>query len=165
MADLAELRRWATASYRLRTVTAAERRNVRTLAGVSRAVLAELLGVPWDRVRAYENEDRTSNPTGEDATRYMDALDAMSAPYATAMDAEQRAWTVELFEEHKRNYPPAVCEHCHGVHPRACPRVKRVVYDEHRRVTEVEYWPDAAWSKDHVIFPDGPEMMDGDDEG
>jgi DNA-binding transcriptional regulator YiaG len=164
VADLNDLRRWAVASYRLRAIDAAERRRIRDLAGVTRATLAELLGVSWDRVRAYESGDRTSNPTGEDAARYLDALDAMSAPYATAMDPEQRADIRARFDQYQKDYPVEVCEHCRGIHPRACPRVKRVVYDDHRRVTEVEYWPDEAWSKDHVIFPDGPEMMDGDGE-
>ena len=165
MAELEDLRRWAVASYRLRAIDAAERRSIRDLAGVTRATLAELLGVSWDRLRAYESEERPSNPTGEDAARYLDALDAMSAPYATAMDAAQRADLQERFNQYQADYPVGVCEHCRGIHPRACPRVKRIVYGEHRQVVEVEYWPDSAWSKDHVIFPDGPEMMDGDDEG
>lgn len=161
MAELADLRRWAAASYRMRTLPHEDRRRIRELAGVSRAVLADLLGVSWDRVRAYET---ASNPTGEDAARYMDALDAMSAPYATAMDAEQRADIRERFDRYQADYPVEVCSDCRGIHTRACPRVKRVTYGEHRQVTEVEYWPDSAWPKDHVIFPDSPEMMDGDGE-
>lgn len=165
MTELEDLKRWATASYRIRTIPPADRRKIRELAGVSRATLAEMMGVPWDRIRIYEDEKHPKYPTGEDAARYVDALDAMSAPYATAMDAEQREWTIDLFETRKRDYPPAVCEHCQGVHSRACPRVKRIVYDENRRVAEVEYWPDAAWPKEHVIFYDTPEMQADDGEG
>lgn len=162
MPELDDLRRWAAASYRIRTIPPEDRRTIRELAGVSRAVLADMLDVPWDRVRTYENEKRPSYPTGEDAARYVDALDAMSAPYATAMDAEQRAEMADMFDAYKRDYPPGVCEHCRGLHARACPRVKRIVYDDHRRVTEVEYWPDTAWPKDNITFADGPEMNDGE---
>jgi Helix-turn-helix domain len=161
VAELDDLRRWAAASYRMRAIPPADRRKIRELAGVSRAVLADMLGVTWDRVRSYETG---SFPTGEDAARYLDALDAMSAPYATAMDAGQRADMVALFENHKRDYPPTVCEHCKGVHWRACPRVRRLVYDEHRRVAEVEYWPDGEWSRENIVFYDGPEMAADDGE-
>lgn len=165
MPEFEDLRRWAAASYRMRGIAPQDRRKIRELAGVTRAVLADILGVSWDRVRAYENEERPSNPTGEDAARYMDALDAMSAPYSTVMDAEMRADMAARFDRYQSDHPIGVCEHCRGIHPRACPRVKRIAYGEHRQVTEVEYWPDDGWSKDHVIFPDGPEMMDGDVEG
>ena len=145
----------------MRTIPPEDRRKIRELAGVSRAVLADLLGVPWDRVKAYETK---STPAGEDAARYMDALDAMSAPYATAMDTEQRADLAARFDQYQRDYPIKVCDHCLGIHVRACPRVKRLAYDDNHRISEVEYWPDSAWPKSDVTFADGPEMMRDDGE-
>jgi DNA-binding transcriptional regulator YiaG len=159
------LRRWSNAAYRLRTIPPDDRRKIRDLAGVSRVVLADLLGVSPERVRAYENETHPSYPTGEDAARYLDALDAMRAPYATDMDAAMRADMRARFDQHQRDYPVGVCQWCGGVHPRACPRVKRIVYNENRQVTEVEYFPDGAWPKGDIVFPDGPEMMVDDDQG
>lgn len=110
--DTDDLRRWSNATYRLRTIPAAERRSIREMAGVSRAVLADLLGVPWERVRAYENETRASHPSGEDAARYLDALDAMTAPYATMMDADMRADMRLRFDQHQHDHPVGVCQHC-----------------------------------------------------
>ncbi len=159
------LRRWAIAAYTLRTIPPKDRRETRELAGVSRAVLADLIGVPWERIRAWENDKHPIYPNGEDAARYMDALDAMAAPYATSMDAEQRADMRARFDQHQHDHPVGVCAHCGGVHPRACPRVKRIVYGDNRQIAEVEYWADGSWPTADVVFPDGPEMMVDDDEG
>jgi hypothetical protein len=48
------------------------------------------------------------------------------------------------------------CQHCRGLHSRACPRIKRIKYDTERggAVAEVEYWRDDEWSDAHVIWPE-----------
>ena len=56
----------------------------------------------------------------------------------------------ELFEQ------GGGCEHCGGLHKRACPRVKRLVVARtgpgDGRWTEVEYWP--AYPDTGVIWPE-----------
>lgn len=44
------------------------------------------------------------------------------------------------------------CRHCGGVHDRACPRVKRMVFSPTGGLLEVEFWH--AWDDDNVIYPE-----------
>lgn len=44
------------------------------------------------------------------------------------------------------------CQHCGGVHDRACPRVKRMVFSPTGSLLEVEFW--ARWNDDYVIYPE-----------
>lgn len=145
-----KLRDIAEAVHALRAMPARARREIRDQAGISRSVLADLLGVSADRVKAYEEG---SLPTGEAAYRYHQALVAMEPP-AAALGPEERAVLQEYFTRGE------VCAHCRGVHTRACPRVKRMTYHEGGQLAEVEFWPDGKWPTDYVIFPDSPEMSE-----
>ena len=46
------------------------------------------------------------------------------------------------------------CMHCGGAHLRACPRVKRLVFNNSNNIQEVEFWADGAWSQDSIIWPE-----------
>lgn len=46
------------------------------------------------------------------------------------------------------------CSHCGGLHPRACPRVKRLAFDGQGRVAEVEFWAWGEWPADVVVWPE-----------
>jgi hypothetical protein len=47
------------------------------------------------------------------------------------------------------------CRYCGGMHARACPRVKRLSYDQTgQHVTEVEFWPWNEWPEGQVVFPE-----------
>lgn len=49
------------------------------------------------------------------------------------------------------------CKHCGGIHTRACPRVRRLVFQGDNLI-EVEFWPEGRWSDEHIIWPeDVPE--------
>ena len=44
------------------------------------------------------------------------------------------------------------CQHCHGVHTRACPRVAEIEYHPDGRVARVVYWPHGSWPEDEVLW-------------
>lgn len=47
------------------------------------------------------------------------------------------------------------CTWCGGLHLRACPRVKRLMFaNDGKTVTEVEYWPGNLWSDKDVVWPE-----------
>lgn len=47
------------------------------------------------------------------------------------------------------------CRWCGGIHARACPRVKRLTYDNSgTHVTEVEFWAWGEWPVDQVVWPE-----------
>lgn len=50
------------------------------------------------------------------------------------------------------------CRHCGGVHDRACPRVKRMVFSPSGGLLEVEFW--AKWDDGHVIYPEMLGVVD-----
>lgn len=52
------------------------------------------------------------------------------------------------------------CSHCGGVHQRACPRVKRMVFGEGNRLAEVEFWPPGQWDDSYVIWPEMLGVID-----
>jgi transcriptional regulator with XRE-family HTH domain len=140
---------WSKAHRELAAISSPERRSIREGAGITRARLAELLGVSAARVEAYE---RGALPVGEDAASYRLALEAMAAPEDVTFDEEERARVLEYFEKEE------VCQHCRGIHTRACPRVKSVEYLESGALKRVEYWAEGEWSTSNVIFKDGPEL-------
>lgn len=53
------------------------------------------------------------------------------------------------------------CQHCGGVHDRACPRVKRMSFTPSGGLAEVEFWD--RWDAANVIFPEMLGVI-GDDE-
>ena len=46
------------------------------------------------------------------------------------------------------------CEHCGGLHKRACPRVRRIERHPNGNVTAVEYWEADKWDQTGVIWPE-----------
>jgi len=59
------------------------------------------------------------------------------------------------------------CEHCGGLHQRACPRVKRLAVARtgagDGKWTEVEYWPE--YDQTGVIWPEDAYDPDDDEPG
>jgi hypothetical protein len=53
------------------------------------------------------------------------------------------------------------CQHCGGIHARACPRVSSLKWHTDGSLIEVSYWPDREWSRADIIFP---EDVYGDDD-
>ena len=147
--SLDELAVWAKAHRELAAMSGKERRALREGAGITRARLAELLGVSPARIEAYE---KGALPTGEDAASYRRALAAMAPPEDVALDEVERRRVLEYFDKGE------ICQHCKGIHTRACPRVKSVEYQDSGALKRVEYWPDGSWPTENVIFQDGPEL-------
>lgn len=70
----------------------------------------------------------------------------------------------ELWDALEKEPPLSRCGHCGGFHDLACPRVKRMVFDNQNRLTEVEFWPPGKWPTDSIIFPEDipPKPSDND---
>jgi hypothetical protein len=45
------------------------------------------------------------------------------------------------------------CPHCGGIHERACPRVRRLVFHG-AEIAEVEFWRDDEWPHEYVLWPE-----------
>lgn len=44
------------------------------------------------------------------------------------------------------------CEHCGGLHKRACPRIKRIERHPNGNITAVSYF--SKWDESGVVFPE-----------
>lgn len=63
----------------------------------------------------------------------------------------------ELAAELRRRFDARdCCAHCGGIHARACPRVKRLVFHPGSGgiLAEVEFWPHGKWPEDGIIWPE-----------
>lgn len=60
--------------------------------------------------------------------------------------------TAEEIEKFRKSYLENKCSHCGGVHARACPRVKRIVFNDKGTILEVEFWEN--WPTNDVVFPE-----------
>lgn len=52
------------------------------------------------------------------------------------------------------SFRASCCDHCGGVHARACPRVRRISWHDNGRIGVVEFWADGSWPDDHVQWPE-----------
>lgn len=53
--------------------------------------------------------------------------------------------TTTVFEQ-------TACQLCGGVHTRNCPRVRRIVYGDGGKPSEVEFWRHGEWPADQVLW-------------
>lgn len=80
---------------------------------------------------------------------------------ATLTDAEKRA-AQQVFRGEVPGKGP--CEHCGGLHERACPRVKRIERHPNGNLIAVTYF--RKWDESGVVFPeDAYDPEDGDADG
>ena len=55
------------------------------------------------------------------------------------------------------------CVHCGGAHLRACPRVRRLIFEPSTgKIVEVEFWSEGEWSDDSIIWPE--EIVEEEDD-
>lgn len=153
------LHEYAKAVRGLREITPQQRVEAREGAGLTRAELAEALNVPVATLRRWET---SATPVRDEAVRYYSTLQILLPPKVERLPAEEQEKVAAYYERHFEENPPSVCQHCGGVHTRACPRVKATSYHENGKLAQVEYWQD--WPKDDVIFVDGPQMQHEDNE-
>lgn len=74
------------------------------------------------------------------------------APH-TGLDPDDIRALLEVDETTKRTvFEERQCQHCGGVHDRACPRVKRLVFTPSGAILEVEFWP--KWDERFTIYPE-----------
>ncbi len=67
----------------------------------------------------------------------------------------RRATAPPLSDEQRAALAAARCVHCGGAHAVACPRLRRIRFRaDGTTPVEVEFWPDAEWPKERVVFPD-----------
>jgi hypothetical protein len=55
----------------------------------------------------------------------------------------------------------AACEHCGGLHKRACPRIRRVDKHPNGNVISISFW--RKWDESSVIFPEDAYDPGGED--
>jgi hypothetical protein len=79
-------------------------------------------------------------------------------PGRPQLTAQQKADARKLLKEIGR------CEHCGGIHGRACPRLKRIRWDGGKAV-EATYWRDGTWPTSDVLFPEDIADDDEDSDG
>jgi hypothetical protein len=78
----------------------------------------------------------------------------------TTLTAAEKADARVMFEA------GAACEHCGGLHKRACPRIRRVDKHPNGNVISVSFW--RKWDESSVIFPEDaydPEQQDTEAAG
>ena len=46
------------------------------------------------------------------------------------------------------------CPHCGGIHLRACPRVRRIVFKGQEMISEIEFWAHGKWPEDEIVWPE-----------
>lgn len=68
---------------------------------------------------------------------------------------EEKAGYREQFEK------GAACTHCGGLHLRACPRVRRIVFKGTDGIAEVEFWKHGRWPTDVIVWPEDVYEDDG----
>lgn len=61
---------------------------------------------------------------------------------------EERDGLRKQFEENRQ------CVHCGGLHLRACPRVRRIVFKKQDEIQEIEFWRDGYWPQEGIIWPE-----------
>lgn len=64
------------------------------------------------------------------------------------LGGDERAALRKQFEEGRQ------CVHCGGLHLRACPRVRRIVFKKQDEIQEIEFWRDGRWPQDDVVWPE-----------
>lgn len=69
--------------------------------------------------------------------------------------------TLEGVELSQADFEKIQCVHCGGAHFRACPRVKRMVFNNSGGLQEIEFWPEGSWSTENVIWPE--DIMEEED--
>lgn len=144
-----ELPAYAKAYHELMKVPPVRRGEIREKAGISRGRFAELLNITVATLRKWET---SSTPTETEAVRYWQHLNAVMLPEPESLTEEDALKAAEYFQTHFDRDPPTVCDHCGGLHARACPRVKRLVRHSDGTWLEVEYWE--TWPETNVIFPE-----------
>lgn len=64
-------------------------------------------------------------------------------------------WTPQMAKEVRARFAAnEACQHCKGLHARACPRVKTMSFHPNGGLAAVEFWPDGQWSDAQVIWPE-----------
>ncbi len=67
----------------------------------------------------------------------------------------RNGWTREMAAEVRARFAAnEACQHCKGLHARACPRVKTMSFHPNGGLASVEFWPDGQWSDAQVIWPE-----------
>jgi hypothetical protein len=56
------------------------------------------------------------------------------------------------------------CVHCGGVHLRACPRVKRMVFAQSMQLAEIEFWKNGEWDESVVLWPESERIINQGEE-
>lgn len=64
-------------------------------------------------------------------------------------------WTPEVAANIRARFLNGeACQHCKGIHARACPRVRTMTFHPTGALASVEFWREGLWSDAHIIWPE-----------
>jgi hypothetical protein len=90
----------------------------------------------------------------------------VSSPEPEPLDAEDVAALLAVDKETgQTEFERRRCRHCGGLHERACPRVRRMVFAEGNRLAEVEFWQQGQWDESNIIWPEMLGVIDKPEGG
>lgn len=64
----------------------------------------------------------------------------------------RRSWPQDQELLSVDEFEAAKCQHCGGVHLRACPRVKKLQFYENGNIAAVEFW--RTWAQENIMWPE-----------
>ena len=71
------------------------------------------------------------------------------------VSTDPNGWTPETAAGVRARFAAGeACQHCKGLHARACPRVKAMSFHPSGALSTIEFWPDGKWPDTHVIWPE-----------
>lgn len=120
------------------------------MAGQVRDRLAAWPSIPYTRW-TVDTVERTSGSPGTDV------LEEEVGP--------ANGWTPQMAADiRKRFVNNEACQHCKGLHARACPRVKSMTFHNNGSLASIEFWQDGEWSDNNVIWPEEvPDISSAED--
>lgn len=95
-----------------------------------------------ERLAKQEAERQAAEDTALDPEQARALLEEVELP---DLYPGVKAGTQRVFDQQK-------CQHCGGIHARACPRVRRLAFGGEGKPTEVEFWPEGRWPADQVLW-------------
>lgn len=119
----------------------------RVLDGEQVDELASAIAFSAAMIRSHEDRQRNLADIHGQAH-----ADPMSGPWARAadpldLDEEQRESVRQRFSSGEG------CPHCGGLHLRACPRVRRMMFHG-QEISEIEFWAHGDWPTTDILWPE-----------
>lgn len=128
---------------------------------VVRSIVVEQSGVIRAMTSSLAQRVVELEHANEEITRLNGIIDDLRGEVVEPAVARQKlldervARLAALTEDERKTLLDSKCRHCGGIHERACPRVKRMVFGPNSIVpAEIEFFPDSEWSQADILWPE-----------